>query len=327
MEQEHPIPQQISTYEFRLVGDMTLKQFFQVAAGALIALLIYSSGLAGYIKWPLIIISFLSGVAFAFFPLQDRPLATWLVLFFKAIYSPTVYVWKKGAGLKQYFKPEPTAGPSQPTPAGKKAPKEAEEKGPEKDFPELERKEKEFLSQVQKQIVKPGPGPQGKIKEPEDEEQEEKQREVEVPEDEKVKVQREKKAKPSPQQPPPSEVGGEIAPSAGSTLSDAKMAQFSNEAAPPTPPSKANVVVGQVMDSEGKIVEGAILEIKDEDGRSVRALKTNKAGHFMIVTPLSNGKYQLTTEKQGLEFESLNFEAKGEIIQPIAIKAEGKRQE
>jgi len=40
MEAEHPIPQQISAYQFRLVGDMTIKQFFQVAAGALIALLI-----------------------------------------------------------------------------------------------------------------------------------------------------------------------------------------------------------------------------------------------------------------------------------------------
>ena len=42
MEVEHPIPQQISAYHFRLVGDMTLKQFFQVAAGALISLVLFS---------------------------------------------------------------------------------------------------------------------------------------------------------------------------------------------------------------------------------------------------------------------------------------------
>ena len=65
MEAEHPIPQQISAYQFRLVGDMTIKQFFQVAAGALIALLIYSMAIPYYVKWPLVLISFLSGVAFA----------------------------------------------------------------------------------------------------------------------------------------------------------------------------------------------------------------------------------------------------------------------
>ena len=106
MEAEHPIPQQISAYQFRLVGDMTIKQFFQVAAGALIALLIYSMAIPYYVKWPLVLISFLSGVAFAFFPLQDRPLATWILLFIKAIYSPTVYVWERGSDKYQYFRAE-----------------------------------------------------------------------------------------------------------------------------------------------------------------------------------------------------------------------------
>jgi hypothetical protein len=44
-EEQHPIPQQISAYHFRLVGDMTLKQFFEVAGGAIIALIIYSTNL------------------------------------------------------------------------------------------------------------------------------------------------------------------------------------------------------------------------------------------------------------------------------------------
>ncbi len=30
--EQHPIPQQISSYQIKLVGDMTLKQFFQVKA-------------------------------------------------------------------------------------------------------------------------------------------------------------------------------------------------------------------------------------------------------------------------------------------------------
>src|SRR3989344_3593531 len=95
MFEQHPVPQQISSYQFRLVGDMTLKQFFQLAAGAVIALIIYSLPLPGIVRWPLVAISAVSGAAFAFLPLQDRPLEQWLAAFFRAIYSPTLFVWKK----------------------------------------------------------------------------------------------------------------------------------------------------------------------------------------------------------------------------------------
>src|SRR3989344_3779024 len=101
------VPQQISSYQFRLVGDMTLKQCFQVAGGALVSLLIYSSSLPAYVKWPLIIFSFLLGVALAFFPLQDRPLSIWIVSFFKSIYSPTLFYWNKVSSKKDFFQPEP----------------------------------------------------------------------------------------------------------------------------------------------------------------------------------------------------------------------------
>jgi len=32
--EQHPIPQQISSYEFKLVGEMTLKQFLKAAGFA-----------------------------------------------------------------------------------------------------------------------------------------------------------------------------------------------------------------------------------------------------------------------------------------------------
>ena len=62
------------------------------------------------------------------------------------------------------------------------------------------------------------------------------------------------------------------------------------------------------------------MEIKDANGRPVRALKSNKAGHFIIVTPLANGKYEISTEKDGFTFEPISFETKGEIIPAIAIR-------
>ncbi len=100
-----------------------------------------------------------------------------------------------------------------------------------------------------------------------------------------------------------------------------KPAVFSTQAAPPSLPTIVNTVSGQVMDTTGNIVEGAILEIRDTEGRPVRALRSNKAGHFLIVTALTNGKYNIHTEKEGLDFDPIEFEATGQIIMPIAIKA------
>jgi len=101
----------------------------------------------------------------------------------------------------------------------------------------------------------------------------------------------------------------------------AKSAEFSQEASPPNPPIVPNTIVGQVLSSKGKIIEGAILEIRDMAGRPVRALRSNKVGHFIIVTSLQNSRYNIITEKNGYEFDPITFEAKGEIIPPIVIRA------
>ncbi len=330
VEEQHPIPQQISAYQFRLVGDMTIKQFFQVAGGALIALLIYSSNFASYIKWPLIIISFLTGIAFAFFPLQDRPLSTWIILFIKSIYSPTLYVWKKTEKRRDYFLPEVGGGVTQTSlPQVVTAPevqitqqvrKEQIQTSPE--FTKLEKKEQEFLSTVTKhftsiETIIPKPvtsqHPTRMAKD------------VAVPQSPKISLSDKEKEHTQvfqykPTSSPSTSGIITITPFATKKSSGAQIAQFSQEAAPPTPPTKANVIVGQVIDMENSIIEGAILEIRDSEGRPVRALKSNKLGHFMIVTPLLNGKYEIITDKEGYSFAPLTIDMIGEIIQPIVIR-------
>ncbi|OGB87012.1 hypothetical protein A3J44_03930 [candidate division WOR-1 bacterium RIFCSPHIGHO2_02_FULL_45_12] len=89
--QAHPIPQNVTNFEFHLVGDMTLKQFGYLAAGVGFAFLIFTtlSTVQPIIAWPIIVISALLGVAFAFLPIQERPLDHWVAAFFKAIFQPT----------------------------------------------------------------------------------------------------------------------------------------------------------------------------------------------------------------------------------------------
>lgn len=89
--QAHPIPQNVTNFEFHLVGDMTLKQFGYLGGGLGIAFLIFVTMVPTlpYLAWPLILIFALVGVAFAFLPIQERPLDKWLGAFIKAISKPT----------------------------------------------------------------------------------------------------------------------------------------------------------------------------------------------------------------------------------------------
>ncbi len=113
--EQHPIPQQISSYQFRLVGDMTLKQFFQLAGGFVVALIFYSAPIIGIIKWPFVIVSGILGVALAFLPLEERPLEKWIFAFFRAIYAPTEFFWKKTSVAAKFYQDEPAAEtPSSP---------------------------------------------------------------------------------------------------------------------------------------------------------------------------------------------------------------------
>lgn len=95
--QQHPLPQDISAYRFRLIGDMTIKQFVSLGVGILLAVIFYSSPLPFFFKYPLSFLFLLLGVGMAFVPVQGRTLDTWIFAFIRSIYSPTQFVWKQTA--------------------------------------------------------------------------------------------------------------------------------------------------------------------------------------------------------------------------------------
>lgn len=330
--ENHPIPQQISSYQFRLVGDMTLKQFLQLAGGILVSLLIYATGLPGLIKWPLIVFFALLGAALAFLPFQERPLEKWILAFFRSVYSPTLYYWKKLQITPVYFQPEVAGVGAVGLPGTLPG-----ASGTQGDISSnnLEKGELSFLSRLGEMFATaPAPAPQPMVIQP---------------------LAPSFSPAPTPATPKPGEMqinipqltpvtvtpttgpkfvveekptgGGDIAATqVTQTLSaqgvgQTQMAQFSVDAAPPHPPTEPNIIVGQVMDSQGKIVESAILEIQDEQGRPVRALRSNKLGHFMIVTPLLNGHYTIVVEKDGYVFDPLGVDVVGSVIPPIAVRS------
>lgn len=104
----HPVPQNVTSFEFHLVGDMTLKQFIYLAVGLVTAYLTYIFMFEA-LPWaavPIIVVSASLGAAFAFLPIQDRPLDHWAGAFFRAIYSPTQRQWKISPKKLQLGMPE-----------------------------------------------------------------------------------------------------------------------------------------------------------------------------------------------------------------------------
>lgn len=331
--QQHPIPQQISSYEFRLVGDMTLKQFFQLAGGAVFALIIYSTGLPALIKWPLVLFFAITGAALAFLPLEERPLSTWIFAFFKAVYSPTKYTWEKGASedvFSQGHMPQDATLPA--TQPAVQTPQEANIVDP------FEKEEETFLQKTTQlfQSVTPvvpsstppqaqpiTPTPQPVIPAPPIPNLVSLQPAVvpQLP----IKVEPVHQAPMSPPVTPKIEYTQQAVTPVFQQQSQnqptAQQAVFTPDASPPNPPTIVNTVSGQVLASDGRIVEGAILEIRDTQGRPVRALRSNKVGHFLTVTPLQNGMYEIEAEKDGFLFETVKVSAEGGIIPPILIRS------
>ncbi|MCL4360428.1 PrgI family protein [Patescibacteria group bacterium] len=93
--EQHPVPQNVTTFQFRLIGDMTIKQFGYLAGGVILAYLCYKLPLPFFFTWPLTLLTGLGGFGLAFVPIEERPMDVWIMSFFKNVYSPTQYVWQK----------------------------------------------------------------------------------------------------------------------------------------------------------------------------------------------------------------------------------------
>lgn len=413
--EQHPVPQNISSYQFHLVGDMTLKQFLELAGGVLVGVLFYATGLPAIIKWPLILISAGFGAALAFVPLEERPLEQWIFAFFRSVYSPTLFHWEKHDNVK-YFQDENLDASALATQTQNKT----STPNPFGNIPflnKLENSETSYLSklagifnpvstqqqtasdtsttlsmtQASAQTGNAANGqtplrpmgfegraveikipvqhiqaqqpiqPQPQVSQPQviannrqvmvtasmkpDSEGEvltmhgtsaaadqpiaavQQPREVVIPQAAAIDVDMPTRPQMKVEEIPQIKEKVDLTQTAvnptltGTVIKDSRGASFSDNAAPPSPPQFKNTVSGQVMDATGKIIDGAILEIKDDAGRAVRALRTNKAGHFLIVTPLADGRYHIVIEKEGYNFEPVEFEAKNDFIPPIAIHA------
>ena len=96
--ENHPIPQDITGFQFKLIGDMTIKQFAYLGAGVVLGWILFILPISVFIKLPLAGLSIFTGVGFAFLPVEGRPMDLMLSNFAKAIFSPTQFIYQKTGG-------------------------------------------------------------------------------------------------------------------------------------------------------------------------------------------------------------------------------------
>ncbi len=281
MENRHPLPQNVSGYEFRLVGNMTLKQFGELSLGIILAFVCWSLPIISFFKYLLVGFFALLGFGLAFMPINERPLDKWIINFLRSVYSPTQYLWQKAAVTPDFL--EKQALPlSQPE--------------PKKETPAVDR---EKLEEYLQSLPQPALQPQ------------EEQLETELA-SEPIDLSLDEVP------PPPVVVAPTVPEPPVQTKAPAKTTADINL---PPKPAIPNVLVGMVLDDQGKILADTMLEIRDEKGFPVRAFKANKLGQFGIATPLKNGLYELEIEKNGYQFDLIKFQAEGEVIDPFKIQA------
>ncbi len=101
--EQHAVPRQITTFEFKLIGFLTLKQFGYLAIFSALSVIFFY-----LVPFPLNIVSAavcaLSGVALVFVPYNDRPLDVWVKNFIKKLFSPSQYYFIKKNTLPDFLK-------------------------------------------------------------------------------------------------------------------------------------------------------------------------------------------------------------------------------
>jgi len=376
--EQHPIPQNITAYKFRLVGNMTLKQFLELAAGVVTAWLIFNSSTNILIKWTLGPMFGFIGFALAFLPFEDRPLDQWLINFVKAIYSPTQFTYHPQSKNLDIF------APSKPKPTQQSATKVAQSgqleeylkslpPSPTTAFDQAENKYLEHVHnlfgalgvsgskkpspinddttkpktppsktnikgiRVRKlmtpqmcllphatlyqaplestaaamphSIPKPAPTPVAPPKP------------IPVPQPKSAaKPIAKPTAKPIPKPQPKPTTPSTVKPAPPSSQ-PVSQTVFASNIIFPHMDKKPNLITGVTLSKQNKIIPSVILEIKDNKGYPIRALKSNKLGQFFIATPLNDGVYQIMAEHPEFRFAIMKLEAKGEIIPPIKIQS------
>lgn len=101
--EQHPVPQHMASFEFKLFGNLTVRQFTTLSIPMSVAAAIFFSQLTPYLRIPLAGAFALLGLFAALVPIGGRPFDKWVVAFIKAVLSPTQRMWTKEPAIPQFL--------------------------------------------------------------------------------------------------------------------------------------------------------------------------------------------------------------------------------
>ena len=318
--ENHPIPQDVTGFKFKLIGSVTVKQFLYLLGFGILTTIAFILPINIFLKIPMMVVFASIGISLAFVPIEGRPMDMMLVNFAKAIPSENRYIYRKrGANLASfqifYATPQKQAVPRH---GGAKVASTQDEK------------KAILLSRLRNSPFRPDEGELQRLASVKSFFEDKEQPIVLA-----SKVTEEKKEKPQVKTP----VAPEFAPIAPSEKQENQnikppAASIPERANPtlrggfPTLPDVPNVVLGIIRDPRGKTLPNIIVEVVDSNGIPVRAFKTNALGQFASATPLQNGTYKVYFEDPGKnhEFEAIEITLNREIFSPLEITSIDARE-
>jgi hypothetical protein len=333
--ENHPIPQDVTGFQFKLIGNMTVKQFAYLAIGVVFAAILWQLPVNFLIKFPFCAFSALLGIGLAYFPISGRPMDLMISSYIKALFRPTQFIYVKTGGQIYYPNRMPTTvskTATQYTGNLSLFPKDKLKTYIEtlgnKPKDKADQRENSFMSSVSdlatgNEVHQPSPGPD-------------------------LNTQPTVAPQPTvilqPIQPTPPIIKPEILqPSlVKETVSIKPQAEEKQtQAVVFTPrvfgktigalniPDSPNLVTGITRDARGNALTNILVEIRDKEGNPVRAFRTNEFGRFASATPLANGTYMIQFEDPRAQnkFEQMAVNVTGQIILPIEAISVDAREE
>lgn len=347
----HPIPQDVTGFQFKLIGNMTVKQFAYLITGFILAAVIFKLPGSMLIKFPFCVFFAALGIGLAYFPISGRPMDLMIGNYIKALFRPTQFVYGKVGG-QIYFPGKTQYSPATITPP-------QQHKNEFSPFPEdklkthiatldhkpknkIDEKEDSLLMSISNlvgntsvpqpsvasnlssqpintQPIAPQPAlmtqsfPAASIEKP-----------AEAPRLDNTTTY--PVAQPAPEAKPA--IQTPVLESQQKTTAPI-LKGINKNIGTPNAPTSPNLIVGITRDARGNALSNILVEIKDKDNNPIRAFKTNELGRFASATPLTNGTYIIEFEdpKSQNRFEKLTVNAVGQIIMPIEAISIDAREE
>lgn len=345
----HPIPQDFTSFQFKLIGDITLKQFAYLGGGAVLAWSIISLPILGIIKIPLGFLILLIAIVLVFISIKGRSADTMLGLFLKALVKPNAYKYLLNTKVKEQNRDmdlnkknivsdsvisEPVIVASITNISSSSSIVSASSlntaSGEDNNINEIKKEEENVNSEIEKNKKEL----EEKIKEEKSENvlstQESHQKalalekmlhqmEMEKEELERRLIKMEEKLKSKNDK--------------VYTISDTQNVKAIPEdlqktSGMPFINDIPNLVSGVIKNPKGEFLPNILIEIKDSKGNPARAFKTNKLGQFASSTPLINGSYKVIFEDPSKKnnFDKIQIDAIGQVISPLEVTSLDERE-